>query len=475
MNKTQRQKCAHAIDQAARNWLKGAYEDPDDKELLDLYKADAKELRAIAKLLRQGKEEKAAEKVMDLDTIVRDEIPSDVYDALVNVLEGGSDEFEEGIEPSGWQRHDRYASQEFVQGAKKDKRPGYYDVEDDEGEEPSDYFSHQRKKTMKEGYVKQLRYLLETEVEQAESLIAAKSFSQELQDMIEKLGRLINEDLPAVSEQMRDSYGADVATGFENTVSDTLSGIMDTLRQSKQEIDNSVSSIANGGTPEASVDMDNYGPEAEEKGGEEPDLDLDKDVDLDLDNEEGEAPELPEVPEEPLGRAKKESTHTKGEPMNERQLRSIRAKIVEMQQALRQMKLDEKWKGSHKTNPKNEGKWAKYTVAELRSKRNALKKKKHRTKAETSKLRQINYAIRAKTNWGKVSEEAELSEKWKNAKKGPSHPGDVGKWAPYSVAELHKKRNALKKKEHHTKEDTKKLREINYAIRAKTDWGKVDK
>lgn len=165
---------------------------------------------------------------------------------------------------------------------------------------------------MKEGYVKELRKLLEADVEQAESLIAAKSFSQELQDMIEKLGRLVNEDLPAVADQMRDSHGADVATGFEDSVSSTLGGIMDNLRNSKQELDNSVSAIADGGMPSASTDMDDFSDE--ELGGEldDAELDLDGDVELDLGDEElgdefGGADELAGDEEEPLGRAKKES------------------------------------------------------------------------------------------------------------------------------------------------------------------------
>lgn len=181
---------------------------------------------------------------------------------------------------------------------------------------------------MKEGYVKKLRKLLEAEVEQAESLIAAKTFSQELQDMVEKLGRLVNEDLPAVSEQMRDAYGADVATGFEDQVSTTLGGVMDTLRNSKQEIDNSVSSISDGGVPSASSDMEDFDADAE---GELDDLDVDADVDLDLDDEElgdefGGDDAVAGDLDEPLGRAKKES------------LQIISKKIVEAEQKLARIK-----------------------------------------------------------------------------------------------------------------------------------------
>ena len=235
---------------------------------------------------------------------------------------------------------ERYAERDWVQSIKKEKGIGDDDFElsiaepsDDDGD---DYFSYQAKKSkrneMKEGYVKELRKLLEADVDQAESLIAAKSFSQELQDMIEKLGRLVNEDLPAVADQMRDSHGADVATGFEDTVSNTLSGIMDQLRDSKQELDNSTSAIADGGVPAMGNDMEDFSDE--ELGGDmdmDADLDLDADVELDLDDAEmgdefGGADELAGDEEEPLGRAKKES------------LQILAKKIVEAEEKLARLK-----------------------------------------------------------------------------------------------------------------------------------------
>ena len=65
--------------------------------------------------------------------------------------------------------------------------------------------------------------------------------------------------------------------------------------------------------------------------------------------------------------------------------------------------LDEKWAGD--TKIKSTGKWADKTIAELQKARSALKSKEDRTKEETSKLRQINFAIRSKKDWkGKVAE-----------------------------------------------------------------------
>ena len=246
------------------------------------------------------------------------------------------DWFVQGKEEVDEANPDRYAERDWVRGMQKDqaKASGNQELElslvGDDDDDGDDYFSFNRKKGMKEGYVKQLRKLLEAETDQAESLIAAKSFSQELQDMVEKLGRLVNEDLPAVSEQMRGSHGADVATNFEDTVSGTLNGIMDQLRSSKQELDNTVSTIADGGMPAMGTDMDDFGGE-EDFGDElEGDFDAELDGDVELDLEVGDelggmdAAAGPE--DEELGRAKKES------------IRQMKKKIVEMQEKIARAK-----------------------------------------------------------------------------------------------------------------------------------------
>ena len=57
-----------------------------------------------------------------------------------------------------------------------------------------------------------------------------------------------------------------------------------------------------------------------------------------------------------------------------------------------------------------------------------------------------------------------------------------GKYKGVSLAELKKRRNAAKKRQENRKKkgkkadpkDTELLRELNFAIRAKTGWGKAD-
>jgi hypothetical protein len=283
----------------------------------------------------------------DPDIWILDQVQADYGDEVLGVEEGG-------------RNPDRYADREWAAqlSAEQPERREFAaklapkkKIKDPEGE---DYFSYMSKKTtreateMKEGYVKKLRALLEAEVEQAESIIAAKGFSQELQDMVEKLGRLVNEDLPAVTDQMRDAYGADVAAGFENTVGQTLSGVMDSLKGSKQEVDKAVDSIATGGMPSAATDMESPEVNDLDMGGEEGDLDLDLDMgdELDIGDDLGGA-DAAAGDEEPLGRAKKESV-SKAAQLS-RKILEAKAKLAKAKKA----KAEEEKAKKEKVNDKS--------------------------------------------------------------------------------------------------------------------------
>jgi len=159
--------------------------------------------------------------------------------------------------------------------------------------------------------VKNLRRLLETEVSQAEVMMAAKGFAQEIQEMVEKIGRLQNEDLPPVTDQMRETYGTDSASAFQTQIYSAFQGIMDALYTAKNQVDDAVESMASTGQVGASIDMD------KDLGGADMGADMGTDVpmdaDLDLDNI-GDEPEVDDLAgdefggaemDEPLGRSKK--------------------------------------------------------------------------------------------------------------------------------------------------------------------------
>lgn len=150
------------------------------------------------------------------------------------------------------------------------------------------------KEQMKETFIKNVRAILENQIEQAEVVAAARDFSQSLQSMIEKLGRLQNESLGPVIDQMRLNYGNDVAQNFGTLVNGELEEILDRMRGSKDRIEVAVSSVAVGQSPDsASMGMDDQPPMDDMPAELPPEGD---DVDAAMDDVEAD-----------LGRAKKES------------------------------------------------------------------------------------------------------------------------------------------------------------------------
>lgn len=160
-----------------------------------------------------------------------------------------------------------------------------------------------------ESLSKRTRLLCETNVEEAEIMMSTKGFSQDLQEMIEKLGRMTNEDLPPVTDHIRVVYGLDAATNFQESTHEVLQAVMDTLYSAKFFIDEAVIRMSEHKVPGAATDMDvSVGDEfvgdvdddfATDLGDEG----LDADPELDAAIEDEVVSDL----EEPLGRMKKES------------------------------------------------------------------------------------------------------------------------------------------------------------------------
>lgn len=183
---------------------------------------------------------------------------------------------------------------------------------------------------MKESYIKELRMLLENEVEQAGVLMAAKGFSQEIQTMIEKMGRLMNEELGPVVDNMRMAYGQMQAEAFGETMRTDMQGIVDNLLTVKNNIDDAVEELASGQIPQMKNDMDGEGVamDGDMEGlgdvGDEGGLgDLDQIADDFGGDESMAGPE-----EEPLGRPKKESIENLKKQLSEmrKQVAKVKAK-----------------------------------------------------------------------------------------------------------------------------------------------------
>lgn len=145
--------------------------------------------------------------------------------------------------------------------------------------------------------VNSLKALLEQEVEKAEIVIAAKSLVDELQDMIEQMGKMQNDELGAVVDQMSYQYGADKAASFNQAVASQLETLLASIKTAKEAVNNEVL-VLTGEAPAPSE----MGPADSDLGtmdDEGEDLEVPAD-DLTGGDDSASGPE-----EDPLGRAKK--------------------------------------------------------------------------------------------------------------------------------------------------------------------------
>jgi hypothetical protein len=86
----------------------------------------------------------------------------------------------------------------------------------------------------------QHQQLNEGEVSNAEVLLAAKDMVDSIQDVIEKVGKMQNEQLPQLLDSIRDQIGSEQADGFKASVGGTLSTLMTQLQSAREGVDQGV-------------------------------------------------------------------------------------------------------------------------------------------------------------------------------------------------------------------------------------------
>ena len=129
-------------------------------------------------------------------------------------------------------------------------------------------------------------------VEEAEVVMAVRALADDIQDHVERLGRMANEDLPAIADQMVNEYGAQQAEQFRVNVEQILDQALESSKSAKEGL----SGIVNGMTGQ-DVNVSNIG-----------DMEPESPVDDNMDDLEDIAvsdnePALSGPEEEPLGRA----------------------------------------------------------------------------------------------------------------------------------------------------------------------------
>ena len=135
----------------------------------------------------------------------------------------------------------------------------------------------------------------EVDVEQAEVVMAARALADDIQDMIARLGKMQNEDVPAIADQMRAEMGAEVASGFNSQMGTTLSAHLEATKATKDAMETAIAQIT-GDAPLGAPGGDMGLADVEEPmPTEEPSID---DMAMDTTEPAAAGPE-----DEPLGRA----------------------------------------------------------------------------------------------------------------------------------------------------------------------------
>ena len=134
--------------------------------------------------------------------------------------------------------------------------------------------------------------LAEDEVSQAESMMAAKDMVDTIQGMLEDVSRMLNEQLPPLTDNIRANIGASQADAFQTGATSTLTTLLGAVQQARTAMDSSVRSMS--GEP---------APVSVPAAGDQADLGLDGEEDLAAD--EFGASDAAAGGELPMGREKR--------------------------------------------------------------------------------------------------------------------------------------------------------------------------
>ena len=93
------------------------------------------------------------------------------------------------------------------------------------------------------------RQLNEGEMGQAEILLAAKDMVDTIQTFVEKVGKMQNEQLPALYDSIRDQIGIEQADAFRMNAGQVLGSLSQTLNTSRDQIDQAARSITGENAP----------------------------------------------------------------------------------------------------------------------------------------------------------------------------------------------------------------------------------
>jgi len=97
------------------------------------------------------------------------------------------------------------------------------------------------------------RMINEDEVTQAQSVMAAKDMVDSLQDMLEDISRMVNEQLPPLTDSIRSNIGEQQASTYSASVSSTLNDLLSNVQSARESVNNAVLALT--GAAPMPVDM----------------------------------------------------------------------------------------------------------------------------------------------------------------------------------------------------------------------------
>jgi arsenate reductase-like glutaredoxin family protein len=130
----------------------------------------------------------------------------------------------------------------------------------------------------------------DVDVQEAEVIMAVRALADDIQDHVERIGRMMNEDVPAIADQMRHEMGAETAQAFLDNATSVLGTYLESAKTSKSGLDQAISTVSGEQLPAAQTAELPAEPEIDQTAAAEPEQDLNE-------------PAAGGVEGEPLGRA----------------------------------------------------------------------------------------------------------------------------------------------------------------------------
>lgn len=96
----------------------------------------------------------------------------------------------------------------------------------------------------KKGLISESVQLTESSVGEAEVVLAAKDMVDRIQDMVETMGKMVNEELPALNETIRDTMSAEQADAFTASATEAINAALENIRDTKNALDAATRSLA---------------------------------------------------------------------------------------------------------------------------------------------------------------------------------------------------------------------------------------